>query len=351
LDIWVGKKRIRRSLKTDEYSLAIERARDITLELKRGRPAGATFAELVPKYLAWARDTKAAYRSERYQVPVIERWFEAHGAPRLADVTPYLIEQFRMEVCARNRLTTKKPAGSSRANANRYCALLRVMFNRARDWGLYDGPNPTQKVRFYPDRPEMRVLTDEEKAAVVAAAVRIRTEADPRSPIQRVIPDFLEFLFSTGLRRSEALHLRWHDVGDSTASVLGKGHKWRKVPLNSAARAIVERQPRVSAFVFDVPNRDQPQVFAHTIRRIRKLSGVGHFHLHLCRHWFTAALLQRGVDIKTIGDILGHSKISISLIYAHSSPENRQRAVDALDTKSGHSVVSRHRGDPPQRDE
>jgi len=330
LDIWVGKKRIRRSLRTDEHALAIERARDITLELKRVRPAGVTFAELVPKYLAWARDTKAAYRSERYQVPVIQSWFEEHDAPRLADVTPYLIEQFRMDVCARNRLTTKNPAASSRANANRYCALLRVMFNRARDWQLYEGPNPVQKVRFYPDRPEMRVLTDAEKAAVMAAAARIRAEADPRSPVQRVIPDLLEFLFQTGLRRSEALHLRWQHVSDSTASVLGKGHKWRKVPLNASARAALDRQPRVSAFVFDIPNRDSGQVFAHTIRRIRKLSGVGHFHLHLCRHWFATQLLATGTDVVTASEILGHSSIRMSLLYSHTDWQRKQLAVDNL---------------------
>lgn len=350
LDVWIGKRRVRRSLKTDEYSLAIERARDITLELKRGRPAGVTFAELVPKYLAWARDTKAAYRSERYQVPVIERWFEEHGAPRLADVTPYLIEQFRVDVCSRHRLATKRPKGAAKSTANKYCALLRVMFNRARDWGLYDGANPVQRVRFYPDPPELRVLTDEEKAAVMAAAARIRAEADPRSPVQRVIPDFLELLFNTGLRRAEALNLRWQSVEDTTISVLGKGSKRRRVPLNAAAQAVLARQPRLTAYVFDIPNRDSGQVFAHTVRRTRRLSGVEHFHLHLCRHWFTAALLRAGVDIKTVGDLLGHSRISTSLIYAHSSPEGRQRAVDALVPNRGHSVVSPESDGSPQSD-
>lgn len=350
LDIWVGAKRVRRSLHTTERVVAIERVRDVTEELKRGRPAGVTFADLVPKYLAWSRDTKAAYRSERYQVPVIERWFEEHGAPRLADVTPYLIEQFRVDVCSRHRLATKRPRGAARSTANKYCALLRVMFNRARDWGLYDGANPVQKVRFYPDPPEMRVLTDEEKVAVMAAAVRIRTGADPRSPVQRVIPDMLEFLFNTGLRRAEALHLRWQSVEDTTISVLGKGAKRRRVPLNAAARAVLARQPRLTAYVFDIPNRDSGQVFAHTVRRIRRLSGVEHFHLHLCRHWFTAALLQAGVDIKTVGDILGHSRIVTSLIYAHSSPEGRQRAVEALDANHGHSVVSPAPGESPLHD-
>jgi len=55
LDLWLGKKRIRRSLKTDEYHLAIERAHEISEDLKRGRTAGVTLAEFKARYLEWAR--------------------------------------------------------------------------------------------------------------------------------------------------------------------------------------------------------------------------------------------------------------------------------------------------------
>ena len=51
LDIWVGKKRVRRSLRTDERALAIERARDITVELRKPKPVGTDIAEFSKKYL------------------------------------------------------------------------------------------------------------------------------------------------------------------------------------------------------------------------------------------------------------------------------------------------------------
>ncbi len=350
LDIWVGhgkaRKRVRRSLHTDEKPLALERARDLASELQRGRPAGGvTLADFVSRYLAWARDTKVSYRSERYQVPVIQKWFESHGAKTLKAITPYLIEQFRMDVCARNRLSTKTPKGNARSTANKYCALLRVMLYRAKDWGMLDGPNPASKVKPYKETDEKIILSDTEKDALLAAAEKIKAEADPRSPVQHILSDFLSFLFATGLRKNEAVNLKWSALRDTSIDILGKGGKRRTVPLNAAAQAVLARQPRLSAFVFDLSNRHQDQLFNPTLRRLRKLSGVSRFHLHLCRHWFTVALLRAGVDIKTVGDILGHSRMQTTLIYAHSTPESRQAAVDAIDTKLGHNTVSCNRGD------
>jgi hypothetical protein len=180
LDFWVGKKRIRRSLKTDERALAIERAQAISEELKRGRTAGVALAEFIPKYLAWSKDTKESYLSEKYQAVIIQEWFAAAGVKTLNEITPYLIEQFRIGICSRDRRSTKNPKANSKDNANRYCALLRVMFNRARDCGMFDGPNPVKKVKFYGGVKELRVLTDEEKGQIIAVAEKISTAADPR---------------------------------------------------------------------------------------------------------------------------------------------------------------------------
>lgn len=187
-----------------------------------------------------------------------------------------------------------------------------------------------------------------DRAGREAVEILVDLEAGPRSPVQKVIGSLIIFLFNTGLRKSEALNLRWQNLRDTNIDVLGKGKKWRKVPLNATAQRIIARQPRVSAYVFDIPNRHQMGLFRHTILQIRKKSRVPCFHLHLCRHWFTVALLRAGVDIKTVGDILGHSRIVMSLIYAHSSPDSRQQAVDAIDTKHGHGTLSQQRPNPEQ---
>jgi len=61
------------------------------------------------------------------------------------------------------------------------------------------------------------------------------------------------------------------------------------------------------------------------------MTGVD-FHLHLCRHFTATKLLELGVDIVTVGAILGHSAVSMSLIYTHTDEKRKKKAVDMLDT-------------------
>jgi integrase len=111
--------------------------------------------------------------------------------------------------------------------------------------------------------------------------------------------------------------------------VKGKGNRTRTVPLNTAARAIVERQQRKSPYVFPIENREQQDLFRRTVLQVRKKTGIP-FHFHLCRHYFATTLLERGVDIVTISSILGHSKMMTSLLYSHTDKEKKAKAVELL---------------------
>lgn len=245
LDIWVGKKRIRRSLKTDEYSLAIERARDITLELKRGRVGGTELGPLLDRYLEWAGQTKpSSLRTEGPQISFIRSWFSNAGlftleAVRLADV-----EHFRATVMARDRrYKDDQRHEASRTTANRHCALLRIVFNRAKDWGLFSGENPVSRLKFFPERGKRRPPSDEEISRIIAAADDLARRKQP-TQLQREAPDLLRFIINTGLRKSEALMLRWADIGEDEIIVRGKGARMRSVPSNAEARAVLARRAR-----------------------------------------------------------------------------------------------------------
>ena len=342
LDLWVGKRRVRRSLHTSEHALAIERARDITLELRRPKPKGTAIVDFFPTYLAWARQTKpASVRGEAYRVAIIRDYMKNAGITTLEGITTYIVEQFRASVRARDRRVKvkEKEHEAAKSTVNRYCALLRTMINRAKDWGMFEGSNPVSKVKFYREPGKVRPLSPAEVGGVIKAARRI--SAEPQSPAQAVVADLIILMLNTGLRRSEALGVRWRDWRGADIEVVGKGERRRVVPLNSQARAVIERQPRVSPFIFDMPNRHQPDNLRRTVKRIRKLSGVEHFHLHLCRHYAMTAMLAAGVDIQTAAEVLGHSRLSTSLLYAHTSPERKMRAVESIviDTEDGRSTV------------
>ena len=241
-------------------------------------------------------------------------------------ITPYHIEQFRAYVQTKKIGDTKRTVG--RSSSNRYLALIRTMFNRARDWEMFHGQNPVSRVKFYRETGKAHPLSPAEAVAVVKAAAKVA--ADPRSPAQAAVADLITLMLNTGLRRSEALGLRWRDYTGAEITIVGKQDRRRTVPLNAAARATIERQPREGIYIFSIPNRLQPDNLRRTVKRIRKLSGVEHFHLHLCRHYAMTAMLAAGVDIQTCAEILGHSRLSTSLLYAHTTPERRMRAVDAI---------------------
>ncbi len=157
------------------------------------------------------------------------------------------------------------------------------------------------------------------------AAKNISTS--PNSPLQKNFYDLCILALNTGMRKSEILDLKWKDIKGDEVEIIGKALKRRTVPLNSTARGIIETQSKKDEYVFDLSNRHQPDLFRRTIGQIRKRTGVD-FHFHLLRHSFTTRLIEKGIDFITVGELLGHNKISTSLIYSHTDKERKKRAVD-----------------------
>ncbi len=332
LDIWCGPKRVRRSLHTTERVVALERAQRVAEELRRPRPAGVQIAEFIPRYLDWARQSKpASARDERLRAEIIKSWAYNAGLLTLEVITPFHVEQFRAALLTRRVGKTAKTI--SRSTVNRYTAQLRTMFNKAKDWGEFKGENPVSRVKFYREGAKIRPLTDAEADAVLAEADRLAA-LKHATPLQREAPRLFRFVLQTGLRRSEALHLRWSDIGDDSITVKGKGGKVRTIPLNAAARGLLDR-PRTGAYVFDVPGRDSPAVFKCLHKTISDKVGF-RFHAHLLRHKFASSLLERGIDIVTIGELMGHSAVMVTMLYAHTNPRMKRSAVDSLGTFSRH---------------
>ena len=327
LDLWCGKKRVRRSLHTSEYALAIERARDVALALRKPKQAGVDIAEFATRYEEWARQTKpSSAGTEKYRMPVIRAWLYNAGLSTLEVITPYHIEQFRAYVMTRAVGHTDKKIG--RTTANRYLALIRSMFNKAKDWGEFTGDNPVSRVKLYREGTKIRPLTEVEVTAILAATDTLAARKHA-TPLQREAPALFRFILNTGLRTSEALTLRWADIGDDAITVKGKGGKVRTIPLNAEATAILQKRQRVSQFVYDIPGRTSGSILRKLTATISKNAGVA-FHVHLLRHVFASRLIAAGVDIVTVGGLLGHGAAMTTLLYTHSNPGLMRRAVDTL---------------------
>ncbi len=318
--IYINGRRVRKSLGTNDKRLAEGKAQELRrLTAETTRPAGPSLEAFALRYFDWAWSSKPAStdREEQRWKSTLWPWFKAQGITHMAQITPYHVEQLKAKLAA---------SGKSKATVNRYLQLVRGMINRAVDWDLFEGRNPVSRVKLFREDPQVRPLTADELTKVLSAAKAVSEK--PLSSVQRVFFDLCVFALNTGMRKSEIFGLKWADVREGEAFIRGKGDRARRVPLNPAAAAVVARQPKRSAWVFHIPNREQQDCLRRTVRIVSKASGV-EWHFHLLRHAFTTSALAVA-DFVTVSKILGHGRTQTSLLYSHSTRERARDAVDKL---------------------
>jgi len=331
LDIRVDGKRVRRSLNTTKKPVALMMFNKKRKELLAEHDGSKVrFSDFCKKYLDWARSSKPASAiREEQRLDKIQKFFADLQIVYLDEITPFHIEQLKTELRKTGLINdSEKQKGVSKATVNRYLQILRGLFYKAIDWEIYNKQNPLKKIKFHRENTVIEPLSDIQVERIIHAARKISRE--PHSSLQRSFYDVCMLAINTGMRKSEILNLKWEDLNEDELLVNGKGDKIRYVPLNPKAKAIIMRQPRKTEWVFDISNRHQPDLFRRTVGQIRKKTGVD-FRFHSLRHYFATKLIGNGIDFVTVAELLGHSKISTSLIYSHTDKERKKKAVEALE--------------------
>ncbi|HEY1843000.1 MAG TPA: tyrosine-type recombinase/integrase [Mycobacterium sp.] len=179
----------------------------------------------------------------------------------------------------------------------------------------------------------------------------------------------LVLIASTGLRRGEALALKWDKVdldggvlrvASTLARVDGKlaasepktARSRRLVPLSKPVVAILrehrlrQKQDRLRAgnqwhesglvFTTESGGPVDPRNLLRVIESAAKAAGVKDVVVHTLRHSAATAWLEGGVHIKAVADLLGHSSIAITGdIYGHAEDSTARAAVDGLSQRLG----------------
>ena len=145
----------------------------------------------------------------------------------------------------------------------------------------------------------------------------------------------LELLYGTGLRISELIELKVFDL-DYTACVIrvmGKGRKERIVPIGEYSMyyvrlyleyrdAFLKGKNCDALFLNSRGEKISRQGFFKILKKILKEKGLhSDVSPHTLRHSFATHLLNRGADLRSIQELLGHSDISTTKIYTHVSDE------------------------------
>lgn len=201
-------------------------------------------------------------------------------------------------------------------------------------WGDFPGPNPTKRIQPYRVNKKVREISPGQLQKVMAEIKRISGDPKYTSLNTKSYYTLSLFVLNTGLRRSELLGLKWKDIRGSQALIHGKGDITRSVPLNATALKIIKQQPKKDEYVFQVIGRkENHNIYTRLNNKIKENTGIS-FSFHLLRHEFATQLIAKGIDIITVAEILGHSHMSMTAIYSHTTKERKAAAVRALDTKA-----------------
>jgi tyrosine recombinase XerC len=176
-------------------------------------------------------------------------------------------------------------------------------------------------------------MTEEEVKKLIESAFA-RNEADIQGLRDRAI---LEAFYSSGLRISELVGLNLDDLDfiSGIVKVRGKGKKERIVPIGEAAlsaiRKYVEKKKKQSTAIFlnknssRITTRGVRYLLVKYLRSAEMKPGVS---AHTFRHSFATHLLNRGADLRTVQELLGHANLSTTQIYTHLTTEKLKSVYD-----------------------
>jgi integrase len=235
---------------------------------------------------------------------------------RLSDIT-------RADVA---RLHARVGEANGHYSANRTLALLRTMFNKAREWESTKADNPVHGIEPFDEEKRERYLSLEELQKVNAALV---AENDWRWHA------YFPLSLMLGTRKSELLAMKWPDIDFAARTwriPQTKSGKPHLLPLPAAAIAILESLPsrNTSEWVFPGEGKSghlmEP---SKSWQRIRRRAGVPDVRIHDLRHTLGAWLTEQGINLPLIGRALNHSQAATTMRYAHASLNGVRAALEA----------------------
>lgn len=288
-------------------------------------------------FLPWckSRKTKSEYGRTVHSMNLMINYF---GNIQLADISSKMIEDYmawRLE-----RKTKGKPISNRTVNID--LTYLNQCFGKAIEWEFADS-NPCKKIkRLKETKNRIRFFSNDEIQLLLSLA-------------NPYVERFLIVGLSTGLRLRELLSLKIsnidipgnviHVVNDQTFQT--KNGKNRDIPIS--AYLSIYLQVYIKIWIHPKTHRPSSRTLAQSeylfcdeegrpfksfktaYKTLMEKAGIKDATIHTMRHTFASHLIMKGVGIRTVQELLGHSSISVTEMYSHLSVGFKKKEIDLLD--------------------
>jgi integrase len=275
-----------------------------------------TVVSVVETFLGHAQRYYDA-RSFQERRSILQRFAEAHGFRPVAECVPYHLTSW----------LDAHPRWKSDWTVSHVVAVVKRPFDWACQQGLI-AANPFKHVRHRPGQPR-RPVTEAEFQALLRGAPGRRG---------RHFRQALIFLRFTGCRPGELARLKWSDIDLENGALVLRAHKTarrvrkpRVVPLIPVVIKLLVHLRKHNAgdhvFVNSLGNPWNRCSLSLRVQRARRRQGIpSDAKLYGVRHRFGTTAIVRGVDIKTLAQLMGHQSTRMTEHYLHLAGERRHLA-------------------------
>jgi len=315
VDIGINGRRARQTVATKALAIELEaKWREDAQRARAGLSPNRTLADALAEYLTTSAPALRSYASLLYVARVVSPYLD-RPLDRIGDAAAELIRT--------GHAADRKPA-----TINRHLALLRRLGNLALIWGWTDTP-VGKRVQLLPERNERHVYLTTEQVEALAIACRSDGARDA-----------VRLAAYTGLRRGELLALRAEDWRDGALWLAtSKSGRPRRVPVPAIVHDICER----------LPLRTTAPYLRDDFEQARATLGLSGVRFHDLRHTYASWLVQHGVDLRAVKDLMGHSTMQMTSRYAHLEDRHLTAAVKKLQPKRGDRQVTEPRQKPARK--
>jgi len=277
-------------------------------------------------YLPFIMSSKRSYQTD---ISILNNHIlPSIGSKELRSVSPYDVQKMVQDISSK---------GLANATCNRALIITRFMFNCVVKWQTIPlSKNPCMHVK--------EKIENNKKERFLKPQEIFNLKIELEKSKNKFLPYIIQLMILTGCRRGEALNAKVIHFDFSRGDwvvPLPKGGKARHIPMNDIAiqtvkaaisyRSSLPDKVRNSEYLFPSPMTGDPFKQIHySWDKARTAAKLPDVRMHDLRHSFASALVNEGMTLYDVKQILGHTNIKTTERYAHLSNQRLKAAATSV---------------------